>query len=344
MQLQIDTAGDLAPMLDWLDSLGLDKVRAEPLGLRAVYDAVHDGKELGEVRAESGIDSQVHRPVNGAVFGLCGLTLFAFGWIRVWVVSLLDMGQFATIVDQLRAFERFAPIDFDTMLTYPGRVGMTFDEPVVILCIVIWCVARGSDVVSGELGRGTLEMVLAQPIRRTTLLWSHAVVSLVGLALLALLVWAGIAIGVYFTTVQESIPQPTLQLPILNLDIPLSTEPPAKQIVPLSDRVNAWVFSASTFHLFAFGYFLLGLSSMCSAVDRYRWRTVGTVVGFYVIQVVMIGLGKATEKLAWLRSLTFISCYKPQKSAAMVPEHGLYGPWSLEIRYQMGCSRRWSIR
>ncbi len=41
--LQIDTAGDLGPMLAWLDSLNLEKVRAEPLGLRAVYDSVHDG-------------------------------------------------------------------------------------------------------------------------------------------------------------------------------------------------------------------------------------------------------------------------------------------------------------
>ncbi len=42
---QIDTAGDLAPLLPWLDSLHLKQVRIEPLGLRAVYDAVHDGTE-----------------------------------------------------------------------------------------------------------------------------------------------------------------------------------------------------------------------------------------------------------------------------------------------------------
>ena len=266
-----------------------------------------------------------------ALFLACGVTLFAFAWIRVWVVSLLDMGQFKAIIEQLREFERFAPIEFDAMFTYPGRVGMTYDEPVVVLCVVIWCVARGSDVVSGELGRGTLEMVLAQPIRRTTLLWSHAVVSLVGMALLSLLVWAGIAIGIQFTTVAETVAPPSFQVPILNINIPLQVGDPVKEIVPLSERVNVWNFAAPTFHLFVFGYFMLGLASMCSAFDRYRWRTVGIVVGFYVIQVVMIGLGKATESLAWLRSLTFISCYKPQKVAALIPEHGLSAPWSLEL-------------
>ena len=63
-------------------------------------------------------------------------------------------GQFRTILEQFREFEKFAPIDFDALFTYPGRVGMTYDEPIVILCVIIWCISRGSDVVSGELGRG----------------------------------------------------------------------------------------------------------------------------------------------------------------------------------------------
>ncbi|MGB7344022.1 MAG: ATP-binding cassette domain-containing protein [Pirellulaceae bacterium] len=45
-RVTIDTAGDLADFLPWLDSLGLHHVRIEPLGLRAVYDAVHAGKEV----------------------------------------------------------------------------------------------------------------------------------------------------------------------------------------------------------------------------------------------------------------------------------------------------------
>jgi ABC-2 type transport system ATP-binding protein len=44
--LCIDTAGDLAPALGWLDSLNLENVRIEPLGLRAIYDAVHLGGEV----------------------------------------------------------------------------------------------------------------------------------------------------------------------------------------------------------------------------------------------------------------------------------------------------------
>ncbi|TWU48064.1 ABC transporter permease subunit [Rubripirellula reticaptiva] len=263
------------------------------------------------------------------LFAACGLALFAFAWVRVWVVCLLDMGQFTTILEQFRDFEKYAPIEFDALFTYPGRVGMTYDEPIVILCTVIWCISRGSDVISGELGRGTLEMLLAQPIRRRTLLLSHATVSVVGLAMLCLLVWAGIAVGVMATTVTESVSPPSFRIPIFNLDIPLTVDKPVTQTMPLSDRVDVEAYAASTFHLFAFGFFLLGLSTMFSALDRYRWRTVGAVVGIYVIQLVMFGLGKAAESLSWLLSLSFFSCYKPQKMTSLVSKHGSSGPWSL---------------
>ncbi len=44
--LRIDTAGDLAPLFPWMNSLNLQRIRIEPLGLRAVYDAVHLGQEV----------------------------------------------------------------------------------------------------------------------------------------------------------------------------------------------------------------------------------------------------------------------------------------------------------
>ena len=53
---------------------------------------------------------------SSLLFYSCGIALFAFAWVRVWVVSLLDMGQFRTILEQFREFEKFAPIDFDAVV------------------------------------------------------------------------------------------------------------------------------------------------------------------------------------------------------------------------------------
>ena len=90
------------------------------------------------------------------------LVLFFFPWVRIWTVSQFELTGFAPLIEQFKAFEKFAPVPLEQFLTYHGIIGITFDEPVVLLCLLTWSVARGTDVVSGELGRGTMEMLLAQ--------------------------------------------------------------------------------------------------------------------------------------------------------------------------------------
>ncbi len=264
------------------------------------------------------------------LFCSLGLLLFAFAWVRVWVIKHLGMEKFQAVLDQFRDFEKFAPIDFDSIATYSGRVGMCFDEPVLIFCIVMWCIARGSDVVAGELGRGTLEMVLAQPITRSRLLTSHAVVSVAGLAGLCLIVWLGLTIGIHTTEITETVAPPSFQLSWLPFEIPLpaSGEPETISFL-LSERVTASMYTASVVNLFAFGFFVLGLSTLFSSIDRHRWRAIGCTVAVYVLQLIVFVLGKAAESLNWLQSYSFFTCYKPQKMTALVRDHGLSAPWSL---------------
>ncbi|QDT12553.1 ABC transporter permease subunit [Planctomycetes bacterium K23_9] len=263
------------------------------------------------------------------LFLACAFILFTFAWVRVWVGTFFNLSQYQGILDQLKEFEHFAPIEFSALMSYAGQVALVYDEPIVILCVVIWSVARGSDVISGELGRGTLEMLLSQPISRRQLLGSHAIVSIGGLIGLCLLVWAGIGLGVYTNDVDEEIPAPQVTIPIFNWEIPLSAGEPLVEKVPLADRVDVRTYASPTFHLFAFGFFVLSLATLFSSLDRYRWRTVGCVVGVYIIQLVMFGLGKAAKSLDWLLNMSFFSCYKPQKMAAIVGEKGMAGPWSL---------------
>lgn len=286
-----------------------------------------------------GVDRMMIRKNIGQsslLFVCLAAAMYSFGWVRVWVVKLLDMGQFQTILEQFRDYERFAPVEFEALFTYTGRVGMTFDEPIVILCTVIWCIARGSDVISGELGRGTLEMLLSQPISRAQFLLSHAVVSVSGLLLLCLILWAGVGTGIMMTTVNETVPPPSVTIPLINWSVPLTNEAPTVISFPMSDRVDVQTFAASVFHLFAFGFFLLGLSSLFSSLDRYRWRTIGAVMTVYVIQLVMYGLGKAAGSLEWLKNISFFNCYQPQKMTSLIRDGDLWSPWSLTTPIQDG--------
>lgn len=262
----------------------------------------------------------------------CALALFSFCWVRVWVVSLLDMGRFQVILEQFRDFERFAPIGFDQLFTYAGRVGMTYDEPVVLFCIVVWAIARGSDVVSGELNRGTMEMILAQPVSRKELMMTHAFVSVLGLGLLALFCWLGIWMGVQLTSVEETIATPTVKIPFVNLSLPMDLGEPEKRTIAMKDHIDCTHFAASSVNLFAFGFFVLALSTLMSSWDRYRWRTVGIVITIYVFQVVIFGLGKAAESLHWMTHLSFMDLYRPQPIAKVVMENGGWAAWSLVPR------------
>src|SRR6188768_4116856 len=89
----------------------------------------------------------------------CSSAVWAFCWLRVWMVSRIETDRFKAILEMLPTdWRRFLSVDLEWLITYPGRISLAYQELIVILCMAIWSIARGSDAVSGELNRGTLEM------------------------------------------------------------------------------------------------------------------------------------------------------------------------------------------
>lgn len=247
----------------------------------------------------------------------CTVAVFLFCWARVWVMSLFDMSRFQAVIEQFREYERFSSVPFDQLFTYAGRIAVTWDEPIVVACVSLWAIARGSDLVSGELGRGTMEMVLAQPVSRLQVFLSHASVTIGGVAVIAGASWLGVHLGVMTNVVEEPAPPPTWTVPWLNIELsnPLAEE--TMQKIPLSAKVDTAVFAPAACNLFAFGFFLAGLTTLMSAWDRYRWRTIGVVVGFYLVQMTFKIVGRASDGLSWLVNFTFFGAYEPQRLVAM---------------------------
>lgn len=249
---------------------------------------------------------------SGLLFIACASMLFVFCLTRVWIVCQFDLQKFQPLLEQLRPFEKFLPVPLEQLLTYTGSLAMTFNEPVLMLCILVWCIARGSDVVSGEINRGTLEMLLAQPLTRGQLLWSHAVVCSAGLALLCFTVWAGLAIGIHTNTVREQVaPSVDVPIPFTSLRIPVPLGATRQVETPLSSYVDATLLVAPSCQLFALGFFVYGLSVLCSSFDRYRWRTLGIVIGIYIVQLLILLLSRAAAGLKWVGYFSFLSAYQP---------------------------------
>lgn len=260
----------------------------------------------------------------------CALVLFFFPWVRIWTVSQFELSGFAPLIEQFRAFEKFSPVPLEQFLTYHGMIGFTFDEPVLILCILVWSISRGSDVVSGELGRGTMEMLLSQPLSRGQVFAAHAIVTITGLVLLCGLVLLGIYLGIQTNATPVST---TGVFRLFNFNVNNPFSPTTSRMVPLSELVSPNVYIVPTMNLFALGFMLLGLSVMVSSFDQYRWRTIGVVISVYVLQLLLFILSKSTPRLGQLKPFSFLAAYQPDWIVQVVhhsPEHA----WSWWISTQ----------
>lgn len=264
--------------------------------------------------------------------------LFAFCWLRVWLVTLIETPRFAAIIEQVwDKWGRFSPVSLQQLISYPGRVATTFVEPVVVLGAVIWAIARGSDSVSGELGRGTMEMLLAQPVSRLQVIGTQAAITVFGCAALAIGAWSGTYLGIHTNEVEIEKPKAGFTVPLFNWRIENPLSAGEMQTVPMSQVVQARQMVPAAFNLFSLGFCIAGMATVMSSWDRYRWRTIGIVVGVYVVELVIKGLAVSTEPLNWLRHLTFFTAYEPQAFVAIAVEFPdstwafwltNHGPWT----------------
>lgn len=210
------------------------------------------------------------------------LILFAFAWLRVWITSQLPQSQVKAILDLLPTFvKKMSPVPVEQIATTVGRIALAYDDPLVLLVITVWAIGRGSDAVSGELGRGTMEMLLAQPVRRAGVLWTQALMTIFGGVLLATAAWLGTVVGL--------------------------------MTIPLEEVVSAWVFVPAALNVFSLTVFLAGISTFASSWDRYRWRTIGVVGGFYVIQMIFKVIARAVKGWNWLEYGTVFTLFEPQQ-------------------------------
>lgn len=225
--------------------------------------------------------------------------LFTFHWLFVWLSSLIELGPLGAFLQALPPeFEKLAGVPFSSVTTPVGRIALAFVDPVVVFSATVWGIGRGSDAVSGEISRGTMELLLAQPVRRLSLLVVHGVVTTVGAAAIAaatvLGTWAGLA------TVDVGVP-----------------------IAPAT-------FLPGALNVFALMFFLAGLTTMVSAGDNYRWRTIGVVGAFYFIQLIVKVVARLVDWAQAMMYFTFLGAFEPQRlvvDAWLSPDAGWQTVW-----------------
>ena len=141
-----------------------------------------------------------------------------------------------------RLIQRLSPVPLDRLVSYPGLISFTYEEPLAYLIMAVWTVSRGSDCVSGEIGRGTMEMLLAQPISRLRYQTSHTFVTVLGIVVLATAAHAGTYVGIQTAKIKSPAPNRQFTVPFFGVKVDVPQEKKQFEYVPISRFVKGTPF------------------------------------------------------------------------------------------------------
>jgi ABC-2 type transport system permease protein len=188
-------------------------------------------------------------------------------------------------------------------------------HPLMQLLFCLWAIGRAAGALAGEVDRGTMELLLAQPIRRRNVVLAHLTVDAMVIPLLCLSLWAGTIIGV------RLVGPFTADTKALNaFPFPVKVDERLLQVDP-------WAFGPSLWNVGALVFAVSGVTMALSAAGRYRNRVIGIAALAFVLLFIANVVGQMLESAAWLRPLTVFFYYQPQQIA--LAQVWTVSPWAV---------------
>lgn len=203
-------------------------------------------------------------------------------------------------------------------------------HPLIQTILCVWAVGRAAGAIAGEIDRGTMELLLAQPLARFKLILAHLCVDLITIPILCLGLWAGNYIGVQLIGPIKLRPLPEmsqhsaqprylielgpLKIRTANpLEGALKTSEESQERLRERLRVAPAEFGRGLGAVGGLIFAISGLTLWLSAAGRYRWRVLGFAVFLALVQFLVNVIGQLDESFAWLRPLTVFYYYQPQQ-------------------------------
>ncbi|MBX7105800.1 MAG: ABC transporter permease [Gemmataceae bacterium] len=257
---------------------------------------------------------------------IIALLLFGFEclWVKVTHRAVTQLSPFFTTLAERAGVA--AKVIEDQIFSGPGKIVQTlaggenmrferaadmlsigYVHPLVVLILCLWAVGRAALALTGELDRGTLELLLAQPIPRGRVVLAHVLVDLVALPMIATALWLGTWVGCRligpFEVNLEEAQKVMAGLPFqVKVDPQLLVVDPsafARLIVPITALMTA----------------VSGVTLAISAGGRFRGRVLGTAVVLFLVMFLINTIGQLWDVLTPLRPYTVFYYYQPQKIA-----------------------------
>src|SRR5260221_2165846 len=81
-------------------------------------------------------------------------------------------------------------------------MSISYVHPLVLTILCIWALGRAANAIAGEIDRGTMELMLAQPIRRSQIVIAHLMVDAIVFPSLCGVIWLGTYCGTWWMGLQ----------------------------------------------------------------------------------------------------------------------------------------------
>jgi len=181
-------------------------------------------------------------------------------------------------------------------------------HPIVLTLCVVWAIGRAAGAVAGELDRGTMELLMSQPVPRNRLILAHFLVDLIVLPILCLAFFAGTQTGL--AIVGDFVPDYTT---LKSLKFPNGRNP-----FPIPDNPEPLAVSGlgeitGLMNTFSLMFAISGITIALSAAGRSRGKVTGYAVLVVVVMFVANTIGQLWEPAAFVRPLTLFFYFQPQK-------------------------------
>jgi ABC-2 type transport system permease protein len=210
------------------------------------------------------------------------LILAGFSWLFMWLIGLVKADLALAILNSLPSFfQRIVKIPLSDLVSPAGRISVIFQHPITLLVCVGWAVGRGSDSICGEIGRGTMDLLVSLPVKRPTLILIPAVAAALGAAALSASIMLGIALGLLTVSAHEN--------------------------------AGLLQFMPGAINLFCMVFCFTAITTFVSSLIRDRWRTIAVAVGIYVLSMIIEIVARLWPAGAWLYWFTFQSAFQPQE-------------------------------
>jgi ABC-2 type transport system permease protein len=266
----------------------------------------------------------VRKSVKDLQVPLLVVALLLVGFECLWVkITQRVTGELLPMIMGLAAAQRFSAGQVEEVLFEgPGRMVRTlmggesisltramdvlsigYVHPLVQTILCIWAVGRSAGAITGEIDRGTMELLLGQPVPRWRIILANLLVDAITIPVLCLSLWGGTWLGSW---VVGPIGMEPTNGPLSQLKI--SLDPETVRIAPALLGPALWNVAALVFAV-------SGYTMWLSARGRFRSRVLGAAILITLLQFLVNVVGQMWDTIEPLRAFTVFYYYQPQQIA-----------------------------